>query len=312
MAVVQLQGAEDREQARFHELNRRSLKQGIKATRLEAQMNRSVEITIAAGLAVIMTMGTLRALHGAITPGDLIVFVSYLRAAYRPLQRASKTVQRGAKALAAAERVVEILDTEPDLADAPDAIDAPLFRGEITFDRVDFAYRPDQPTLRSVSLTIDPGTTVAVVGETGSGKSTLLSLIPRLHDATTGAVRIDGHDVRALTLDSLRAQISVVLQDSVLFGLSIADNIRYGNPEASDDDVVAAAKAAGVDGYVQALADGDDTGVSERGWSLSGGQRQRIAIARALRRRSPIQRLDEPTASLDQATQREVIAALDA
>ena len=208
MAVVQLHGAEEREQARFHDINRRSLKQGIKATRLEAQMNRSVEITIAAGLAVIMTMGTLRALHGAITPGDLIVFVSYLRAAYRPLQRASKTVQRGAKALAAAERVVEILDTEPDLTDAPDAITAPLLTGEITFERVGFAYQPDQPTLQDVSLTIAAGSTVAVVGETGSGKSTLLSLIPRLYDPAAGVVRIDGHDVRTLTIDSLSAPIA--------------------------------------------------------------------------------------------------------
>jgi len=312
MAVVQLHGAENREQARFHEINRRSLKQGIKATRLEAQMNRGVEITIAAGLAVIMTMGTLRALHGAITPGDLIVFVSYLRAAYRPLQRASKTVQRGAKALAAAERVVEILETKPDLTDAPNAIEAPPFRGEVVLDHVEFAYQPGQPTLRDVSLTIPAGSTVAVVGETGSGKSTLLSLIPRLHDVSGGEVSIDGQDVRALTLDSLRSQVSVVLQDSVLFGLSIADNIRYGNPEASDEEVAAAATGAGIHEFVADLPEGYDTVVSERGSSLSGGQRQRIALARALVRRSPILLLDEPTASLDQNTQRDVIAALEA
>jgi ATP-binding cassette subfamily B protein len=311
MAIVQLHGAEQREQERFHDINRRSLKQGIKATRLEAQMNRSVEITIAAGLAVIMTMGTLRALHGALTPGDLIVFVSYLRAAYRPLQRASKTVQRGAKALAAAERVVEILDTAPDLTDAPDAIDAPPFRGEITFHGVGFAYTNGQQALEDVDLTIPAGGTVAVVGETGSGKSTLLSLIPRLHDPTAGSVCIDGHDLRTLTLDSLRSQVSVVLQDSVLFGLSIADNIRYGHPEATDEEVIAAASAAGIHGFVAQLPDRYETVVSERGSSLSGGQRQRIALARALVRRSPILLLDEPTASLDQATQEEVIAAVE-
>ncbi|HET6847301.1 MAG TPA: ABC transporter transmembrane domain-containing protein [Gaiellales bacterium] len=311
MAVVQLHGAEQREQERFHDINRRSLKQGIKATRLEAQMNRSVEITIAGGLAVIMTMGTLRALHGAITPGDLIVFVSYLRAAYRPLQRASKTVQRGAKALAAAERVVEILDTEPDLTDAPDAVVASPFRGEITLTGVDFAYANGHRALEKVDLTIPAGSTVAVVGETGSGKSTLLSLLPRLHDPTTGTVCIDGHDLRTLTLDSLRSQVSVVLQDSVLFGLSIADNIRYGQPDATDEEVVAAATAAGIHGFVVALPDGYETVISERGSSLSGGQRQRIALARALVRRSPILLLDEPTASLDEATQEEVIAAVE-
>src|ERR671936_1856776 len=159
MSVVQLHGAEEREQERFHEINRRSLKQGVKGARLEAQMNRSVELALAGGTVVILWVGTLRALHGAITPGELIVFVSYLRAAYRPLRRASKSVQRSAKALAAAERIVEVLETEPELTDRPDARPAPVLAGRIGFQDVEFAYSAGQPVLCGVSVRIEPGET---------------------------------------------------------------------------------------------------------------------------------------------------------
>jgi ATP-binding cassette subfamily B protein len=312
MAVVQVHGAGEREQARFHDINRRSLKQGIKATRLEATMNRNIEIAIGAGLTAIVTVGTVRALHGSITPGDLVVFISYLRAAYRPLQRASKTVQRSAKALAAAERVVEVLEEEPEIVDLPDAEPAPPFTGHVELRSVEFAYTPGQPVLHNISLSAQAGRTTAIVGPTGCGKSTLLSLIPRLFEPSSGGLLIDGADIRTYTLDSLRAQVSVVLQESVLFGLSIADNIRYGAPDASDSEVVAAAKAAGIHTFIETLADGYDTVLYERGASLSGGQRQRIAIARALVRESPILLLDEPTSGLDAATQAEVVEALDA
>jgi len=311
MAVVQVHGAGEREQERFHDINRRSLKQGIKATRLEATMNRNIEIAVAAGLTAIVSVGTVRALHGSISPGELIVFISYLRAAYRPLQRASKTVQRSAKALAAAERVVEVLEAEPDVVDLPDAEPAPRFAGKVDFQSVDFAYVPERPVLREISFSAEAGRTTAIVGATGCGKSTLLSLIPRLFQPDNGSVLIDGVDIRSYTLESLRAQISIVLQESVLFGLSIADNIRYGAPSASDDEVVAAARAAGIHEFVEALPAGYETALSERGASLSGGQRQRIAIARALVRRSPILLLDEPTTGLDAATQAEVVETLE-
>ena len=310
ISVVQLHGAEGREQQRFHDINRRSLKQGVRGARLEAQMNRSVELALAGGTVVVLWAGTLRAMHGAITPGELLVFVSYLRAAYRPLRRASKSVQRSAKALSAAERIVEILDTRPELIESPDAIEAGSLRGEVAFEHVDFAYRTGQPVLRDVTFTAAPGKRVAVVGATGSGKSTLLSLIPRLFDASGGRVLIDGRDVREYTLESLRSQISVVQQEAILFGLSIAENVRYGCPDASDDEVRAAASAAGMDEFVERLPDGYDTVLSERGASLSGGQRQRVAIARALVRRSPILVLDEPTTGLDAATQQGVLDAL--
>jgi len=310
VAVVQLYGAEEREQERFREVNRRSLKQGIKATRVEARMNQSVELALAAATVVVLWVGTLRALHGAITPGDLVVFISYLRAAYRPLRRASKSVQRSAKAYAAAERIVELLDTKPELTDAPDAVPAPRFAGRIGFEDVGFAYEPVKPVLRGITAAIEPGSTVAIVGHTGSGKSTLLNLVPRLFDPSAGRVTIDGHDLRGLTLESVRDQVSLVQQETVLFGLSIAENIRYGCPDATDDQVKQAAEAAGLTELVGELADGFDTVLTERGTSLSGGQRQRVAIARALVRRTPILLLDEPTTGLDPASRHGVTDAL--
>ena len=308
--VVQLHGASEREHERFQQLSRRSLKQGTRAVRLEAQMNRGVELALAGGMVVVLWAGAVRALHGALTPGELVVFISYLRGAYRPLRRASKTVQRGAKALAAAERIVEVLEIEPELTDSPNARPAPPLTGRIAFEDVSFAYRDGAPVLDEVSLEARPGQTLAIVGPTGSGKSTLVSLLPRLYDPTAGRVTICGEDVRAFTLESLRAQISIVRQESVLFGLSIADNIRYGAPQATDEEVQAAAEAAGLGDLLAELPGGYDTLIDERGASLSGGERQRVAIARALIRRSPILILDEPTTGLDAAKQHEVLDAL--
>lgn len=310
MAVVQLHGAAEREQERFHDINRRSLKQGVASTRLEAQMFRSVEMTLAAGLALLLSFGTIRTLQGALTPGELIVFVSYLRAAYRPLQRASKTVQRAAKAQAAAERVVEVLEVTPALTDAPDARDAPPLEGRIAFEHVSFSYHPEQEVLHDVTLTIEPGRHVALVGPSGGGKSTLLSLVPRLFDVSSGRVTVDGLEVTGLTLESLRSQVTLVLQESVLFGLSIAENIRYGCPDATDEQVEAAARAARVHDVIMSFPEGYETILAERGQTLSGGQRQRIALARALVRRTPILLLDEPTTGLDAATQAEIVSVL--
>src|SRR5262249_11338795 len=196
VAVVQLYGAEEREQERFHAVNRRSLKQGIKATRLEARMNQSVELALTVATVIVLWAGTLRALHGAITPGDLVVFISYLRAAQRALRRASKTVQRSAKAFAAAERIVELLETEPELTDAPDAVPAPSFAGRIAFEDVRFGYDRGKFVLHDLSAVVEPGSTVAIVGPTGSGKSTLVNLVPRLFDPTGGGGGGDGGGLR--------------------------------------------------------------------------------------------------------------------
>jgi ATP-binding cassette subfamily B protein len=310
IATVQLHGAEEREEARYRAANRRSLKEGTKTVRLEAQMNRAIEIALAFGMVVVLWAGTLQALHNRISPGDLVVFIAYLRAAFRPLRRASKTVQRSAKALAAAERIVEVLEIEPAIRDAPNAVPAPPFRESLRLQNVSFAYRPGADVLRNISLELPAGRFVAIVGPTGSGKSTLLSLIPRLQDPTRGSITFDGIDLRKLTLESLRAQISVVQQDAVLMGLSIAQNIRYGRPDASDDEVLRAALDAGLAPLLEQLPDGLDTVVAERGASLSGGERQRVTISRALVRDTPILLLDEPTTGLDPVTKHGVVETL--
>jgi ATP-binding cassette subfamily B protein len=310
IATVQLHGAEQREEARYRAANRRSLKEGTKTVRLEAQMNRAIEVALAFGMVVVLWAGTLQALHNRISPGDLVVFMAYLRAAFRPLRRASKTVQRSAKALAAAERIVEVFEIEPAVRDAPNARPAPPLRQSLRLNKVTFAYRPGEEVLRDVSLELPAGRFVAVVGPTGSGKTTLLSLIPRLQDPTSGSITFDGIDLRELTLESLRAQISVVQQEAVLMGLSIAENIRYGRSEASDDQVMSAALDAGLAPLLERLPDGLDTVVAERGASLSGGERQRVTIARALVRDTPILLLDEPTTGLDSVTKQGVVETL--
>jgi ATP-binding cassette subfamily B protein len=310
IAVVQVHTAEAQEEERFRIANRRSLKEGVKTVRLEARMNRAIEVSLAFGMVVVLWAGTVRAIHNHISPGELVVFISYLRAAYRPLRRASKTVQRSAKALAAAERIVEILEIEPRIRDAPHAVPAPPFSEAMRLENVHFAYTPGDDVLCDVTLDLPAGRRVAIVGPTGSGKSTLLSLLPRLLDPTSGHVLFDGTDLRDLTLKSVRSQIGIVQQEAVLMGLTIAENIRYGRSEASDEQVLSAALDAGLGPLLARLPDGLDTLVAERGASLSGGERQRVTIARALARDAPILLLDEPTTGLDPATKREVADTL--
>ena len=308
MAVVQLHTAEGREHERFKAANRRSLKEGTRTVRLEAQMNRAIEVALAMGMVVVLWAGTIRAIHNHISPGELVVFISYLRAAFRPLRRASKTVQRSAKALAAAERIVEVLEIEPKIRDAPDARPARPFSDAVRVEGVQFAYVAGENVLSDVQLELPAGRFVAIIGPTGSGKSTLLSLLPRLHDPTAGRITFDGVDLRKLTLKSVRSQIALVQQEAVLMGLTLAENIRYGRPEASEEQVLAAALDAGLE--PARFPQGLDTVVAERGASLSGGERQRVTLARALVRETPILLLDEPTTGLDPATKQGVVDTL--
>jgi len=218
---------------------------------------------------------------------------------------------RIAKASAASERVLEVLDLTPDVRDAPDAVPAPRFRGALRLDQVRFAYEAEHPVLSGIDFAVQAGQRVAIVGPSGSGKSTLLGLIVRLHDPTGGRVFVDGRDVRGVTLATLRAQVSMVLQDTLLFATTIRENIAYGTPGATAADVEAAARLAAADTFIRALPDGYDTVVGERGVTLSKGQRQRIAIARAAIRQAPILLLDEPVVGLDEENARAVTDALE-
>jgi ATP-binding cassette subfamily B protein len=247
----------------------------------------------------------------AMTPGSLVVFISYIRFLYGSLRSTLKQIIKLTKAGAQLERVVELLEEKPGVVDRPDARPAPRFRGDLVFRGVSFEYEPGLPVLSDIDFTAPAGRVTALVGPTGSGKTTLVSLITRLFDPTAGEILIDGQDIRAWTLQSLRAQISVVLQESVLVQASIAENIAYGRPSASFAEIEAAARAANAHEFIQQLPGGYETVVGERGETLSGGQRQRIAIARALVRNAPIVILDEPLTGLDAATAASVTAALE-
>jgi ATP-binding cassette subfamily B protein len=295
----------------FARENRKSLKAGVKARRLAAHLARTVDLLVALATALVLYVGARLILAGDLTPGSLLVFLSYLRSAFRPVRSFAKQAGRVARATAAGERVVEVLEQVPEIRDLPGAVPAPSFRGAVSFDDVCFSYGPDRNALDGVSFEAQPGQRVAIVGPSGSGKSTLISLIPRLYDASAGRVTIDGCDVREYQLDSLRAQIAMVLQDSTLFGLSVRDNIALGSPDATDEDIVAAACLARAHDFIMALPDGYDTVLAERAVTLSGGQRQRLAIARAALRRTPILVLDEPTFGLDGESAGEVVEALE-
>ena len=295
----------------FTKQSRKNLATGALGTRLEAALGRTVDLLIAVATAVVLWSGARFVLGGAMSLGDLVVFLTYLRNAFRPAKDFAKYTGRLAKASAAGERVVDLLDRIPDVRDMPGAVAAPPLRGAVCFEGVSFAYEPGRLALEAIDCTVEPGQHVALVGPSGSGKSTFASLILRLYDPTAGRVLIDGRDVREYTLASLRTQISVVLQDSILFAGTIRDNIGQGASGASPAAIEAAARLANAHGFIMQQPHGYDTVVGERGVTLSNGQRQRIAIARAAIRRAPLLILDEPTTGLDGENERAVIEALE-
>ncbi len=309
--VVQALSLERRFSRSFAGQNTKSLREGVKAKRLAAGLERTTDVLIAVASAVVLYFGARLVLGGALSAGELVVFVTYLKSAFKPVRDFAKYTGRLAKASAAGERVLSILETEPTISDRADALSAAPFRGAVRFEAVSFGYDPGMPVLKDFSLKIAPGERVALVGESGSGKSTLASLLPRLYEPQAGRILIDGRDIRDYTLASLRTQLSVVLQENILFGVSVHENIACSVPYATAAEVEGAAKLAGAHGFIMRLPEGYDTVLGERGATLSGGQRQRLAIARAALRQAPILILDEPTVGLDEENERYVQEALE-
>jgi len=307
---VQALSLEDAFADHFADRSKKCLKESVRSSRLAAQLERRVDVIGAIATALVVLCGARMVLSGTMTPGDLIVFLAYLKRSFNPLQDFAKYTGRLAKAAAAGERVLGVLNEQPLVRDLPHAIPAPLFRGEITFDSVSFGYEPGRPILQHIKMALPAGSRVALVGPSGIGKSTMLNLIMRLYDPSEGRVVIDGHDLRHVTLPSLRKQISVVLQDSLLFAASVKDNIAHGVAGATKDEIEAAARLANADEFIAQMPLGYDTVLGERGVTLSHGQRQRLAIARAAIRRAPILLLDEPTTGLDEENERAVVEAL--
>ncbi len=262
------------------------------------------------GLAAVLLYGGLLAIDGAVTVGTLVAFSTYVVLLQAPFRTLGFMLLLGQRAAASAGRIYEILDTEPEVVDRPGAVDLLDPRGQVDLDDVTFRYGEAGPVLEHLDLHLAPGATVALIGRTGSGKSTIARLLPRFYDVSEGAVRVDGHDVRDLTVRTLRASIGLVLDEPFLFSASVRDNIAYGRPDAPDEDVRSAARAAGAERFVDELPDGFDTEVGERGYTLSGGQRQRIAIARTLLADPAILILDDATSAIDVQVEEEIHAAL--
>jgi len=309
--VIRAFAREDYEQRRLEEESLESVEITLRARSLKAKLAPLVEVIVAIGTSMVLWFGARMILGGMLSAGSLVVFIMYIGKMYKPMQELSKMTDAYSKAAVGYERIREVFDTDGEIRDLPGARRAPRFRGAVEFDRVNFSYEPDVPVLKDVSFRMAQGQVTALVGPTGAGKSTIISLIPRFYDPTSGAVKIDGYDVRRLQQKSLRQQISFVLQETLLFHGSIWHNIAYGKPEASRTEILRAAELANAREFIEKMPQGYDTLVGERGVTLSGGQRQRIAIDRAIIRQTPILILDEPSSSLDAASEKLVFDALD-
>jgi subfamily B ATP-binding cassette protein MsbA len=297
--VVKAFAREDFEEARLDRQSMENVELSLEARSIKARLAPLVDVIVAVGLCLVLWFGVRQVLAGSLTAGAVLVFVLYLGKMYKPMKDLSKMTDTLSKAAVGFERIAEILNIERQVRDLPGALAAPALQGRIEFSHVRFGYTPGQTVLRDVNLVVEPGQRAALVGLTGSGKSTLIGLIPRMYDVVDGGISIDGRDVRSYTLESLRRQVSFVLQEAVLFHATVAQNIAYGKPHATPWEIVRAAKLAHADEFIVRMPQGYDTVIGERGETLSGGQRQRIAIARAIIREAPILLLDEPSAALD-------------
>ncbi|NEQ13584.1 ABC transporter ATP-binding protein [Moorena sp. SIO3A2] len=313
--IVQAFSREAHEDKRFRNLSRQVIQAHLRAVLSQLQFKVSVSGVTAMGTAVMMLIGGFQVLEGSLSLGSLLVFLSYLASLYAPMETLAYISSGFASAAAGARRVLEMLDVQDQVQEETGAKPLPPcppgVRGQIRLERVTFGYKPGHPILQDITLEVQPGETIALVGMTGAGKSTLVSLIPRFFDPWQGRVLFDGVDVRQVQLSSLRSQVTIVLQDPFLLPLTVADNIAYGRPGASYEEIVAVAKAANADEFIKRLPQGYDTVIGERGGTLSGGQRQRIAIARALLKDAPVLILDEPTSALDAQTEALLMEALE-
>ena len=308
--VVQAFTREDYEQRRFEQESIESVGIALRARNLKAMLPPIVEIVVALGTCLVIWYGTRLVISGQLSAGALLVFFLYLGKMYKPMRQLSKMTDTVSKAVVGFERIREVLETDMLVRNLPGARKAPRFKGEIEFDHVTFGYEEGRTVLQDLNLKIEPGQLAALVGPTGAGKTTVISLIPRFYDPASGHVKIDGEDVRSFKIKSLRQQISFVLQESLLFRAPVWQNIAYGRPEATRDEIVRAARLANAHEFIEKLSEGYDTMIGERGVTLSGGQRQRIAIARAIIRNAPILILDEPSSGLDAASEELVFDAL--
>jgi ATP-binding cassette subfamily B protein/subfamily B ATP-binding cassette protein MsbA len=311
MRVIQAFTREKDEHRRFMDVSQRSLASGLRLYTLQTIYAGVVNVIIALGTAAVVWVGARHVLDGSLSIGALVIFVSYLATLYGPINSMFQTYGLALGSRAAVQRVFDVLDTERDVQDNRREIPAKSARGEVAWEDVSFGYVPGHPVLSGVSLHVRPGQKVAIVGPTGAGKSTLLSLLPRFYDPWAGRVLVDGVDTREYQLHSLRRQIAMVLQPPLVFSATLRDNIAFGRSDASHDDIVAAARLAGIDETIRRLPNGYDTVVGEQGVTLSEGEKQRLTIARAILRDSPILILDEPTSALDSETEALIMQGLE-